>query len=257
LIPLRPAALLLSLLAPLAARPADPPRRSLAVAAAANLKPALEALAKAFEAEQGVQVIVTLGASGNLFAQIQNGAPIDVFLSADRDYPRKLVEAGLADEQGEVLYAVGKLVVWTPAGSRIDLGRDGLRALASPEVKRIAIANPATAPYGRAAQAALAAEGLTEAVQEKLVIGESVGQVSAFAASGNVEAAFLPLSLALAPELAGGHRLEVPARLHPPLEQSAVVVRAAREPALARSFLAFLTGARGRGILSRSGYAAP
>ncbi len=204
----------------------------------------------------GVAVAVTAGASGAFFAQLRSGAPFDVFFSADRDYPRRLVEAGLAPG-GEVVYAIGLLAVWTPAGSPLDLAGRGLAALADPAARRIAIANPALAPYGRAAEAALRSSGVYEAVKDRLVLGESVGQAAQFARSGAADAALLPLSLARGPELSGGRAWTVPAAAHPPIAQSAVVLRDAREPALAAAFLRFATGPGGRAVLARHGYALP
>ena len=233
-------------------------RKALSVAAAANLKVAIEALERAFEAEApGVDVVVTLGASGVLFAQIRSGAPFDLLLSADREYPRRLVDAGLASPEGEVVYAVGTLVAWTPKGSPIDLGRRGLPALAGAEVKKLAIANPAVAPFGRAAEAALRSAGILEAVKERLVFGQSVSQAAQFATTGAADAALIPRSLTFTPELAGGRVLEVPASSYPRQEQSAAILAAAAEPALARAFLGFVTGAKGRAILARYGYALP
>jgi molybdate transport system substrate-binding protein len=243
----------------LAAVPAAPralPGRTLSVAAAANLKPAMEELAAAFEAARpGVEVAITAGASGAFFAQIRNGAPFDLFFSADRDYPRRLVAAGLGGP--EVVYAVGRLVIWTPPGSPVDLGASGLRALADPRVRKIAIANPATAPYGRAALAALEAEGIHAAVKDRLVFGQSVAQAAQFAASGAADAALIPLSLALLPALAGGRAVPLPPASVPRLEQSALVLAGAADRPLAEAFLAFVTGPAGRAVLLRSGYDLP
>jgi molybdate transport system substrate-binding protein len=247
------AALIVAALAPQAR---GAPERPLSVAAAANLKPAMEALASAFEAANpGARVTITAGASGAFFAQVRNGAPFDLFFSADRDYPQKLVAEGLGGP--EVVYAIGKLVVWTPPGSRAEVGRAGLRALAGPAVKRIAIANPALAPYGRAAAAALEAAGIYAAVKDRLVFGQSVAQAAQFAASGAADAALVPLSLALTPALAGGETFPVPPGSHPRLEQSALVLAGAAERPLAQAFLAFVTGPAGRAILLRSGYDVP
>jgi molybdate transport system substrate-binding protein len=236
-----------------AAAAVRPPGR-LAVAVAASAKPALEELARAFEAERpGTEVAVTAGASGAFFAQIQGGAPFDLFFSADREYPRKLIDAGLAGS--EVVYAVGALVVWTPAASALDVAGQGLRALAGPEAKRIAIANPAVAPYGRAAIAALEAAGILGSVKDRLVLGQSVAQAAQFAASGAADAAIIPRALVLSPALASGNVHPVPPGSYPPQEQSAVVLKGARDPALAEAFLAYVTGPRGRAVLGRHGYA--
>jgi molybdate transport system substrate-binding protein len=228
------------------------------VAAAANLRTAAEELKRAFEAERpGVEIVLTLGASGTFFAQLRNGAPFDLFLSADREYPARLVAAGLGAAADERVYAVGKLVAWLPPGSRVDLEGKGLAALADPAVKRIAIANPALAPFGAATVKALEAAGVAAAVKDKLVLGTSVAQAAQFATTGAADVAFLPLSLALARELAGGRIVPVPEHLYPRLEQAGVVLAAAREPALARAFLAFVTGEKGRAILARCGYGLP
>jgi len=234
------------------------PRRTVAVAAAANLRAAAEALKRGFEAATpGVEVTLTLGASGALFAQIQNGAPFDLFLSADRDYPDRLVAAGLAAPADERTYAIGRLVAWLPPGSTLELERRGLAALADPGVRRIAIANPAVAPFGRAAVAALEAAGVHEAVKGKLVLGASVGQAAQFATTGAADVAFLPYPLALEKELAAGRAVMVPPALYPRIEQSGVVLAGAREPALARQLLGFLTGEKGRAILADCGYGLP
>jgi molybdate transport system substrate-binding protein len=247
-------------LALLLAAPAPPaaPRRTLAVAAAANLKAAAEELKAAFEAAQpGVEVAFTFGASGTFFFQLQNGAPFDLFLSADRDYPARLIEAGLATAADERVYAVGKLVAWLPPGSTLDLEGRGLAALAAPSVKRIAIANPAVAPFGRATVAAFRRAGIEQAVKGKLVLGTSVAQAAQFATTGAADVAFLPRSLTTAPELRTGRVVPVDEALHPPIEQSGLVLAGAREPALARAFLAFLGEAKGRAILANSGYGLP
>jgi molybdate transport system substrate-binding protein len=252
------AVLSLALAAALPARTPAAERRALTVAAAAGVRPALDALGRAFEAERpDAEVRVTTGASGALVAQLQNGAPFDLFLSADREYPRKVVAAGLAGAEGEVVYAIGTLVVWTPPGSRLDLAGRGLAALAAPGVRRIAIANPAVAPYGRAAEAALRSAGILEAVRDRLVLGTSVSQAAQFAERGAVDAALLPLSVARLPALAGGGVFTIPEDTYPTQAQSLVVLARAPEPGLARAFVAFVTGPAGRAILLRSGYRLP
>jgi molybdate transport system substrate-binding protein len=228
------------------------------VAAAANLRPALASLAAGFEAAHpGAKVVPTYGASGALFAQIENGAPFDVFLSAEAETPRRLAEAGRA-AGSPFTYATGRLVLWVPRSSTIDLERQGLRALLDPAIQKVAIANPAVAPYGAAAEAALRAAGVLDAVRPRLVLGQSVQQAAQFAQSGNAQAALLPLSLALAPPLADeGRFVAVPERDHPPIEQGGVVLASARDPALARAFAEWIRGPDGRALLQRSGYALP
>jgi len=240
--------------APVAARAGTP----LSVAAAASLRGAAEELARAFEAARpGARVALSFGASGTFFAQLQNGARFDVFLSADREYPDRLVAGGLAAAADERVYALGTLVVWLPPGSPVDIAGKGLAALASPCVKRIAIANPAVAPFGRAAEAALRRAGVHEAVKDRLVLGTSVGQAAHFASTGAADAALLPRSLTGEGELAHGTVVPLSPALAPPIEQSALVLSGAREPALARAFLAFLAGDRARAILARYGYRLP
>jgi molybdate transport system substrate-binding protein len=233
-------------------------KRTLSVAAAANLKSAAEELKRGFEAEEpGVEVRLAFGASGTFFAQLQQGAPFDVFLSADRQYPAKLVAAGLAAAADERVYAFGKLVVWSPPGSALDLERQGLAALARPEVERIAIANPAVAPFGRATERALRSAGVHDAVKPKLVLGTSVAQAAQFATTGAADVAFLPYSLTFGEALSGGRVFFVPEALFPRIEQSAIVLSASKDPALARRFLAFVIGAKGRAVLARYGYGLP
>ncbi len=241
----------------LAAAPARGEAPTVAVAAAASLRPVLDELARAFEAEgAGARVVATYGASGTLLAQLRAGAPFALFMSADRDYPRKAIEAGLAVE--EVVYAVGRLVAYVPRGSPARVEARGLAALVDPAVRRVAIANPALAPYGRAAEAALRAAGVLEAVRPKIVLGESVAQAALLAHSGAVDAALLPASLATAPELArAGVAVPLDPAVAPSVPQSAVVLSAAPHAELARAFLAFVTGPRGRAIVARHGYDPP
>ena len=235
---------------------AQAPRR-VTVAAAADLKWALEEVRRDFAKDHpGVQVEVTFGSSGQFYAQLTQKAPFDLFLSADLDYARKLQDAGLG--HGLFTYATGRLALIVPAGSPLDLSGLGLRALLEPGIQHVAMANPAHAPYGRAAQAALAAAGLTAQVQPKLVLGENVAQAAQYVHSGAAQAGLVALSLALAPELSGRIRTwVVPAKLHPPLEQGGVILAWAREPEAAEAFRAFLAGPRGAAILARYGFEAP
>jgi molybdate transport system substrate-binding protein len=248
-------ALLVLMAAPAQAQAAG---KTLSVAAAANLKAAAEELKRGFEAEQqGVEVSLTFGASGTFFAQIQSGAPFDLFLSADREYPAKVIAAGLAAAADERSYAFGKLVAWLPPGSTLDLEQRGLPALMNPAVKHVAIANPAVAPFGRATEAALEAAGVLDAVKDKLVLGTSVNQAAQFATTGAADVAFLPASLTFGKEFSSGQVVPVSEALYPKIEQSGIVLSAAKEPALARAFLAFITGENGRAILGKYGYGLP
>jgi molybdate transport system substrate-binding protein len=252
----RALALLALVAAPALARAA--PQRSVAVAVAANLKPAFEELAARFqERHPGVAVRPTYGASGSFFAQLGNGAPFDLFLSADAELPAKVVEQGLAD--GEAFtYAYGKLVVWVPNGSNLDLAARGLAALADASVRKIAIANPAVAPYGRAARTALERAGLWARLRERVVMGQNVSQTAQFVQSGNAQAGFVPLSLARTPPLSDeGRAWLVPPSSHERIEQAGVVLKGARDLALARDLAAFLLGDAARPVLERHGYGLP
>ncbi len=226
---------------------------ALRVAAASDLKFAFDDVAHAFRARQpAVTLRASFGSSGNFFAQLEQGAPFDVFLSADVDYARRLHAASLAD--GEVfVYAVGRLALWVPSGSPIDLSK-GLDALRAPDVGRIALANPRHAPYGRAAEAALRRAGLYEQLQARLVYGENVAQAASFVQSGAADAGLIAWSLTLAPALAGGRRFEIPQHLHPPLEQGGVLLKQARDPQAARALRDFLLGAEGQAVLARWGF---
>jgi len=232
--------------------------RTLTVAAAANLEPVLQELIRAFEAANpGAKVRTTLGASGRFFAQIQQGAPFEVFLAADASFPARLVEAGLSSGPA-FHYALGRLALWVPADSRLDLEKAGLRALLDPSVRKVALGNPAVAPYGVAAEEAMRFTGVLEAVKEKFVLGQSAAQAAQFALSGAAQAAFLPLSLATVPPLSRlGRHLILPPSSHRPIEQAGVILKGARDPGLARAFVAWLLGPDGRAILARHGYESP
>jgi molybdate transport system substrate-binding protein len=228
------------------------------VAAASDLKFALEDIAAQFEAQTGHKVSATYGSSGNFFAQIQNGAPFDLFFSADIDYPRKLEAAGLAEPKTLYNYAVGQIVIWVPVASPVDLPKRGWNALLDPAVQKIAIANPQHAPYGRAAVAALKSAGIYEKVEAKLVYGENISQAAQFVESGNAQAGILALSLASSPALKDkGTVWLIPANTHPPIEQGAVVLKASAKKEAARAFLEFVKSAAGRSILEKYGFAVP
>ena len=253
----------LAILALAATLPGTPPKaapesRTLTVAAAANLEPALSEIVRVFEAAHpGVKVQTTLGPSGRFFAQIQQGAPFDLFLAADARYPARLVEAGLSSGPA-FPYAVGRLAIWVPAGSRAQLEASGLPALLDPSIRKVALGNPAVSPYGAAAEEALRSAGVLEPVKEKFVLGQSAAQAAQFAMSGAAQAAFLPLSLAAAPPLSTlGRHLILPPSFHRPIEQTGVILKGARDPALARAFVAWLLGPGGSAILARHGYESP
>jgi len=232
--------------------------QKLTVAAAADLRFALDELAPQFRAAHpAVDLAITYGSSGNFFAQIQNGAPFDVFLSADVDYPRRLIAAGLASKDSLFLYGVGRIVVWVPAASRLNPAALGISVLEAAAVRHIAIANPQHAPYGRAAVAALRSLGVYDRVAPKLVLGENIAQAFEFVESGPAEVGIVALSLALAPAARGhGRYWEVPQEAYPKIEQGGVILtRAPAGPAAL--FRAFLLSAEARGILKEYGFSAP
>src|ERR1700731_199974 len=189
------------------------------VAAAADLKFAMTELAAQFEKQSGAKLDVTYGSSGNFLTQIQNGAPFDLFFSADSEYPKKLEAAGLAEPGTLREYAVGHIVIWTPRDSGIDAAKAGWQSLLDQRVKKIAIANPDHAPYGRAAMAALKTAGIYERVKDKLVYGENISQAAEFVQSGNAQAGIVALSLALSPTMRNGSRWEIPVDSYPPIKQ--------------------------------------
>jgi molybdate transport system substrate-binding protein len=231
--------------------------QGLAVAAASDLQTALPEIVAEFEKETGQPVRLTFGSSGNFFTQIDNGAPFDVFLSADIDYPRRLERAGRADPGSLYEYATGRLVLWTRTDSGIEVRR-GLGVLADARVRRIAIANPEHAPYGRAAVAALRHEGVYERVREKFVFGENISQAAQFAQSGGADVGLLALALALSPALKGsGIYVDIPVSWHPPIQQAAIVLASSRQKPLARQFIEYLKKPDGKRILQSYGFAVP
>lgn len=235
---------------PVAAQP-------LMVAAASDLQSALPIIVSRFEQESGQRVALVLGSSGNLFTQIQNGAPFDVFLSADVDYPRRLEGAGQAERGSLYEYARGRLVLWTRKDSGIDVKR-GLAVLAAPDVHRIAVANPEHAPYGRAAVAALRQQQLYDRVRGKFALGENITQAAQFAQSGNAEVGLLALAVALSPVLkSSGTWIEIPETFHPPIEQAAVVLTASPRKALGRRFVDYLRRPDIVQVLQAHGFEAP
>jgi molybdate transport system substrate-binding protein len=227
------------------------------VAAAADLKFAMETLSKDFEKMTGTKVDVTTGSSGNFFAQIQSGAPFDLFFSADMDYPTKLETSDLAEPETLSEYALGRIVIWTPANSRVNVAQNKWNVLLDARIRKIAIANPALAPYGRAAVSALQKAGIYEQVRAKLVYGENISQAAQFVQSGNAQAGIIAHSLALSPGMKDGEVWEIPADMHPPIEQGAVVLRSAKNKAAALEFLNFMKSAMGRAILEKYGFAIP
>jgi molybdate transport system substrate-binding protein len=224
------------------------------VAAAADLQFALQDLATQFEKTSAAKIEASYGSSGNFYSQLQNGAPFDLFFSADMEYAKKLDAAGLAEPETLCKYAVGRLVVWMPADAKVDVMKDGWKALLDARVEKIAIANPEHAPYGRAAVAALRSAGIYEQVRGKLVYGENISQAAQFVQSGNAQAGLLALSLAVSPGMKEGKRWEVPGDEYPPIEQGAIVLKSANNKAAARAFLDFVMSDAGRETLRKYGF---
>jgi molybdate transport system substrate-binding protein len=214
--------------------------QELRVAAAADLQFAFQEVSARFQKATGHAVTLTFGSSGNFFSQIQNGAPFDVFFSADTDYPAKLEAAGLAEPGTLFRYASGRIVVWVRKDSPIDV-KQGLQALLDPSVRKIAIANPEHAPYGRAAVAAVRHQKIYDKVHDRFVSGENISQAAQFVESGNADIGILALSLALAPPLKNeGTYYEIPSSFYPPIDQGVVILKSSKQKDLARQFLVFL-----------------
>jgi len=210
------------------------------VAAAADLNFVLPKIAERFEHETGNHVKISFGSSGNFYAQIRSGAPFDVFFSADIDFPRKLESAGLVQPQSFYEYATGKIVLWVPNQSKLDLSR-GLLVLHDASVRKIAIANPQHAPYGRAAVAALENSHLYDTVKSKLVFGENVAQAFQLVNTGNADAGIVALSLVSAPAIEKtGRYYEIPSMSYQPIRQGVVVLKSGTQKTAARAFVEFL-----------------
>ena len=230
----------------------------LVVAAAADLSSALKDIADGYEKKTGVKVKLSFGASGALTQQIQNGAPFDLFFSADIDYPRQLVSGGAADGASLYQYAVGKLVLWVPADSPLDVEHKGMSVLLDPSVKKISVANPQHAPYGRAAVAALKHAGMYDQLSDRLVLGENVSQAAQFVESGNAQAGFVALAHAVAPAMQGkGKYWEVPSDFYPPLAQGVIVLSYSQHKKEAAEFVAYVKTKETAALLQRYGFTLP
>jgi molybdate transport system substrate-binding protein len=228
------------------------------VAAAADLSLVLKPIAENFQRQTGNTLRLSFGSSGDCFNQIQNGAPYDVFLSADLGYPEKLAKLGFADPASLHTYAVGRLVLWVPRGSPVNLEQRGMQALLDPSVHKIAIANPQHAPYGRAAVAALRHFDMYDRLSDRLVLGENVGQAAQFAESGNAQVGMIALAHALAPSIRSlGRYWLVPMDSYPALQQGAVVLSHSKNKTLAAQFLKFLSSAESQAIFRQFGFAMP
>lgn len=231
--------------------------QQITVAAAADLHSAFDEIGRHFESETSTHLKLVYGASGNLFQQIQNGAPFDLFFSANADYPKKLDAAGLAVPGTYYVYARGHLVLFTSSTSSLDLG-SGLKILLDPAVRRIAIADPAHAPYGQAAVAALKSQNLYEQVSHKIVIGENVSQAASFVISGAADVGIVAKSLALLPSSGPQTRfVEIPVADYPAIQQACVILKSSKQQLLARRFLTFLQSPAASKILQSYGFEIP
>ena len=231
--------------------------QELTIAAAADLQFAMFDIGARFQKETGTPVKLLYGSSGNFAQQIQNGAPFDMFFSANLDYPKQLEAAGLTEPGTFYEYGKGKLVLWVPSESTLDL-TSGLRALLNPAVHKIAVANPQHAPYGKAAVAALQQEKIYDQVKDKLVLGENISQTASFVTSGAADAGLVALSLALSPNMKDrGRYLEIPSGDYPAIEQACVILRSSKNQAAARKFLDFMKTPAAREVLRGYGFEVP
>jgi len=228
--------------------------QEITVAAAADLQSAMQDLAARFQQETGNKVNVIYGSSGNFFQQIQNGAPFDMFFSANLDYPKKLDVAGLTEGDSYYEYGRGKIVVWVLNSSPIDL-KSGLPSILDTHVQKIAIANPEHAPYGQAAVAAMKKEGIYNKAKDKFVLGENIAQTASFVVSGAADIGIVALSLALSPNLKDkGRYAEIPSADYPPIQQACVILKSSKNKGTARRFLAFLKTPPAADVLKEYGF---
>jgi len=227
------------------------------VAAASDLTFVFKEVGARFQKETGNTIKLSFGSSGNFFSQIKNGAPFDMFFSADVSFPKKLEAAGLTEPGSIYEYATGKLVIWVPSKSKLDINQ-GLKVLLDPSIGKIAIAEPVHAPYGAAAVAAMQHEGIYDQVKGKLVKGDNILQTAQFVESGNADVGLIALSLALAPPMkSAGRYFEVPPSDYPPIIQAAVILKSARDKDTSEKFLKFLKEPSSVEIMKQYGFVPP
>jgi molybdate transport system substrate-binding protein len=221
------------------------------VAVAANFVPPFREVAIEFEKATGHNVRMASGSSAAFFAQIKNGAPFDVFFSADDERPKLLEDEGLGVKGSRFTYAIGRLALWSPDPILVK-GED---ALTSESFKHLAIANPKTAPYGVAAMQAMQKLGVWERLQPRIVMGENLGQTMGFIESGNAELGFLALSQVKDPKITGkGSRWDVPVNFHEPIKQDVILLAKGKDNQAANALMEFMTGPQARAIIERYGY---
>ena len=231
--------------------------QEITVAAAADLQFAFQDIAARFEKQTNHPVKLTFGSSGNFFSQIQNGAPFDVYFSADIDYPKRLEAAGLTEPGTLYEYATGKIVLWAPSGSKVDVSK-GLQVLLDSNVSKVAIANPEHAPYGRAAVAAMKHENVYNKVSGKLVLGENISQTASLVVSGGADVGIIALSLAVAPTMKPkGQYAEIPTDAYPAIQQAAVIVKSSPKKDIARQFMDYLKTPEIQAVLRDYGFTLP
>ena len=233
------------------------PAQEITIAAAADLQFVMQDIAARFQKETGKSVKLIYGSSGNFFQQIQNGAPFDMFFSANLDYPRKLESAGLTEPGTFYQYAIGKIVIWVPNDSKVDVS-SGRQSLLNPAIKKIAIANPQHAPYGQAAVAAMRKENIYDKVADKFVLGESISQTASFVLSRSADAGIVALSLALSPNMKDkGRYAEIPIADYPPIEQACVILKSSQQKDTAKAFLSFIKTPTVAQLFRAYGFAVP
>ena len=231
--------------------------QEISVAAAADLHSSLDEIAAQFQKSHAAHVKVVYGASGNLFQQLQNGAPFDIFFSANSDYPKKLEAVGLTVPGSYYEYALGKIVLLVRANSQLKLSQ-GLQVLLDPAVKKIAIADPVHAPYGQAALAALKSQSLYDKVSAKLVTGENISQAASFVLSGAADIGIISMSIAVSPSSKAQVRFaQIPADEYPPIRQACVILKSSGEQKLSNEFEAYIRGPEASKIFSEYGFRLP
>lgn len=231
--------------------------QEITVAAAADLQFAMQGIGKQFQKETGKNVKLIFGSSGSFFEQLQNGAPFDMFFSANLDYAKKLEASGLTEPGSFYQYAKGKIVIWVLNDSTLDLS-SGLRSLLNPTIKKIAVANPQHAPYGQAAVAAMQKEGIYDQVKDKFVLGENISQTASFVVSGSADVGIVALSLALSPTMSDkGRYVEIQTSEYPAIEQACVILRSSKDKETARRFLAFIKSATVSDAFKKYGFDVP
>ena len=231
----------------------------LTVAAASDLKFALdETIGQFKKSNPATDIRPIYGSSGSFYTQIRNGAPFDMFLSADAEYPDKLRDDGFAIEGTEFEYAIGRLVVWAKRESLLEVEQKGMDVLADARVMKIAIANPEHAPYGRNAVEAMRRLGVYDRIQDRFVFGENVSQALEFVESGAAQAGVIAMSLAVAPTIQPrGKYWEIPLSAYPRMDQVGVILRTASNRQAADRFRAFILSDEGRAIFKRFGFYLP